>query len=114
MEKFEVASRRSQDSFAFGSRWRTLGIRSSFDRGRQEFVEKIHLTVLGLFGTGMLQPSLPFSGHELRVDLVDGLHRPSGPRFLHELYAFRFVKDLRSPLTAALEKGHEQAGGVGF
>lgn len=48
----------------------------------------------GLLTKGMLQPSLPFSGHGLRVDwglmVCICLHRPSGPSFLSELDAFRF------------------------
>lgn len=63
------------------------------------FVEKIRRSHRShgflSFGTGMLQPSLPFSGHGLRVDwglmVCICLHRPSGPpSFLSELDAFRF------------------------
>lgn len=48
-----------------------------------------------LLTKGMLQPSLPFSGHfNWRVDwglmVCICLHRPGGPSFLSELYAFRF------------------------
>ena len=64
------------------------------------------------FGTGMLQPSLPFSGHGLRVDSVDGLHRSS---FLYELYAFRFgivfLEGFAISLDRSIGKSSRAGGG---